>query len=286
MTLQEMNNALAKLRLPAIDGAQVELLRQAGELDAFEHGLTRVQANDISAASYLELMVRSVAPSVKAALAELRIDYMSRLVIQAAKRERMELFGALHAIRSKKPNRAEAIKYIRSLGFPIAPTERRPAAPATSTAPYYSFKIFGQAAALCVSEARTRSTQEHTIQIEGAVSLGNGSRAIDWQNKITVQLTRQEMLLLLALLKRLVANVKFEGHGQHHDKAMYVEDQQQHFFVRLIQRGRAPIAVPVRPVDSVSMIALIYKQMQLNEPHLRIDEINQLVKDMAAMMSS
>lgn len=264
---------------------QVELILQAGERDAFEHGLSRVQANDLAPANYLELVVRSVSPSVQSALNELRLQYLPRLVIQAAKREKMELFAALHAIRSKKANRIEAVKYIRTLGFPAVPTDR-PAAAAPAQPPYYSFKIFGQSAALCISEARTRTGHEHTIQIEGAAAFGDGSRTMDWQSKIAVQLTRQEMVLLLALLKRLITSVKFEGHGQQHDKALYVEDQQKHFFVRLVQRNRAPIAVPVRPVDSVSIVALIYKQFKLNEPHLSVDEINGLVTEMATMMGA
>ncbi|MGI4890871.1 MAG: hypothetical protein ACRYGJ_17550 [Janthinobacterium lividum] len=153
--------------------------------------------------------------------------------------------------------------------------------------PYYSFKIFGSAAALCVSEARTRSSNQHTIQVEGAQALGGGGarREFDWENKIIIQLTVQEAYLTLALFENLIPSVRFDGHGRTHDKSLHIDFQDSHYFVRVIQRGRAAVALPVTAVDAIRIVALLYKQLLANDKHLRIDDIRALVARMASIIA-
>ena len=55
--------------------------------------------------------------------------------------------------------------------------------------------------------------------------------------------------------------------------------------MRLIQRGRAAVAVQVRAVDAVQVVALLYKQLLTNEPHLGIEDLRAMVKRIATMMS-
>lgn len=168
----------------------------------------------------------------------------------------------------------------------MASTEAALAPTARTDPPYYSFKIFGAAAALCVCEARTRSGNQCTIQIEGAqLASTGGHKQFDWQNKIIVQLTVQEAYLTLALFENLIPSVKFDGHGRTHDKSLLIEFQESHYFVRLIQRGRAAVAVQVRAVDAVQVVALLYKQLLTNEPHLGIEDLRAMVKRIATMMS-
>ena len=138
-----------------------------------------------------------------------------------------------------------------------------------------------------MSEARTRSTNQHTIQIEGALALGGGGarREFDWRNKIIVQLTVQEAYLCLALFENLIPSVKFDGHGRAHDKSLHIDFQDSHYFVRVFQRGRPAVALPLRAVDTIQIVALLYRQMLANEPHLQIADIRSLVARMASMTS-
>ena len=136
-----------------------------------------------------------------------------------------------------------------------------------------------------MSEARTRSSNQHTIQVEGALALAGADarREFDWQNKILGQLTVQEAYLVLALFENLIPGVKFDGHGRAHDKSLHVDFQDSHYFVKVIQRGRAAVALPVRAVDAIQIVALLYRQMLANEPHLQIADIRALVTRMASM---
>ena len=113
---------------------------------------------------------------------------------------------------------------------------------------------------------------------------GRGRKEFDWQNKIIVQLTVQEAYLALALFENLITTAKFDGHGRTHDKSLQIEFQESQYFVRVIQRGRAAVALPVRPVDAIQIVTLLYKQLLRNDPHLSISDVKALVERMAAMM--
>ena len=153
--------------------------------------------------------------------------------------------------------------------------------------PYYSFKIFSSAAALCIAEATTRAERKHTINIEGAVALAGGGarKTFDWPNKIVVQLTVQEAYQVLALLENKIRSLRFDGHGREHDKSLQIEFQDSHYFFRLIQRGRAAVAVQVRAVDSFQIVSLLYKQLLRNESHLQIADIRAMVDRMVMMIT-
>lgn len=175
--------------------------------------------------------------------------------------------------------------YLSRLGLAPAYAELKPVSE-PAAAPYYSYKIIAGGAALCVAEARTKSSNQHTINIEGAVALtGGAQKAYDWPNKIVVQLTIQECYKLLALLENKMTAVKFDGHGRTHDKSLHIEIQGSHYFAKLIQRGRAAVAVPVQPVDAIPLVSLLYKQLLANEPHLRLEDVRGMVDRMALMAS-
>jgi hypothetical protein len=55
--------------------------------------------------------------------------------------------------------------------------------------------------------------------------------------------------------------------------------------VRMMQRSRPAIAVPVRAVDALPLVSLLYKQLLRNEPHLSLADIRAMVDRMAAMMA-
>jgi hypothetical protein len=202
-------------------------------------------------------------------------------VVGIAQQEQRRFFDAIDAIVKRSARAAAAQRYLAEFGLAGTASSAVPAA----APPYYNFHIFGAHAALCVSEARTRKESRHTIQIEGAIALAGAGRnqAFDWPNKIVVQLTVQEAYEALALLENKLRSVKFDGHGIAHDKSLRMEFQDSHYYFRLIQRGRAAVSVPVRAVDAIPIVSLLYKQLLANEPHLRIDDIRGLVDQMVSM---
>lgn len=287
MKLSTILATLATARLPSVTSEQLHQLVGTAEGKAFADDLRWFAAGEAKRREQLAAVVNALAPGVRRTVEQLGFQFDLPTIIAAAKLDGCAGIETIKAANANPGNRARAVTYLQVAGLQvairIAAVAPAPAAPIEP--PYYSFKIFGSGAALCVSEARTRSSNQHTIQVEGALTLGGSARReFDWQNKIIVQLTVQEAYLTLALLENLVSSVKFDGHGRTHDKSLHIDFQDSHYFVRVIQRGRAAVALPVRAVDAIQIVSLLYKQLLKNEEHLDIADIRALVARMASMM--
>lgn len=289
MKLSTILETLAAARLPSVTGEQLRQLVGTAEGRAFADDLRWYAVGETKRRENLAAVVHALAPGVRRTVEQLGFQFDLSAIIAAAKMDGCVGVDTIKAANANPGNRARAVAYLQGAGMQLvdrpataAPGQATPAEP-----PYYSFKIFGSSAALCVSEARTRAGNQCTIQIEGAQALGGGGgrREFDWQNKIIVQLTVQEAYMALALFENLIPSVRFDGHGRAHDKSLHIDFQDSHYFVRVIQRGRAAVAVPVRAVDSLQMVSLLYRQLLRNEPHLRIDDLRVMVDRMAAMSS-
>lgn len=286
MKLSLILNTLAAARLPSVTSEQLQQLVGTTEGKAFADDLKWYAAGDIDRREHLAAVVNVLAPGMRRTVTQLGFHFDLVRLITVIKRDGAKGINTIRTANENPGNRARAFAYLQGAGLNMASTEAALAPTARTDPPYYSFKIFGAAAALCVCEARTRSGNQCTIQIEGAqLASTGGHKQFDWQNKIIVQLTVQEAYLTLALFENLIPSVKFDGHGRTHDKSLLIEFQESHYFVRLIQRGRAAVAVQVRAVDAVQVVALLYKQLLTNEPHLGIEDLRAMVKRIATMMS-
>ena len=284
MRLSEITRILAEASLPTVSREQLLELAgtQAGK--RFQAALLAFAGGDRQRRDEIEATVRVLDTAVRDTLRRLGSTSTVDQIAEAACREQRRFFDALDAIAQRTPRAGAARHYLAALGIvPVAPAPRTDAGGA---APYYSFKIVATGAALCIAEAQTRATKEYTVNVEGAVALGGaGPKAFDWPSKIVVQLTVQEAYQTLALFENMIPAVKFDGYGPKHDKSLHIEFQQSHYFVRVIQRGRQAVAVPIRPVDAVRFKSLLYKQLLRNESHLRIADIKVMLEQMASMAS-
>lgn len=287
MKLSTILETLATARLPSVTSEQLRQLVGTAEGKAFAEDLKWFAAGEAGRRQQLAAVVHALAPGVRRTVEQLGFQFDLPAIIAAAKFDDSAGIETIKAANASPGNRARAVAYLQGAGLQVAnrTAGAAPAPTAPIEPPYFSFKIFGSSAALCVSEARTRASNQHTIQIEGALALGGvgARREFDWQSKIIVQLTVQEAYLALALFENLIPSVKFDGHGRAHDKSLHVDFQDSHYFVKVIQRGRAAIALPVRAVDAIQIVALLYRQMLANEPHLQIADIRALVARMASM---
>ena len=285
MKLSDITSILAQASLPTVSREQLLELAgtQAGK--RFQAALLAFAGGDRQRLDEIEATVRVLDPAVRDTLRRLGSTSTIDQVAAAACREQRRFFDALDAIVQRTPRAGAARLYLAELGMgPVSPSRQ----PATGgDVPYYSFRIVASGAALCIAEAQTRATKQYTVNVEGAIVLaGGGSKTFDWPNKIVVQLTVQEAYQTLALFENKLSAVKFDGHGPKHDKSLHIEFQQSHYFVRVIQRGRQAVAVPIRPVDAIPFISLLYRQLLRNEPHLRIEDIRMMVDRMADMTSA
>ena len=287
MKLSTILATLSAARLPSVSSEQLQHLVGTAVGKAFADDLKWFAAGESGRRQHLAAVVHSLAPGVRRTVEQLGFQFDLAAIIAAAKLDESAGIDTIKGANASLGNRARAVAYLQAAGLEVeigsAAPAPVPAAVARVNPPYHSFKIFGSAAALCISEARTRSSNQCTIQVEGALALGGGRREFDWQNKIIIQLTVQEAYLALALFENLIPSVKFDGHGGAHDKSLHIDFQDSHYFVRVIQRGRAAVALPVRAVDTIQIVALLYRQILANEPHLQIADIRTLVARMASM---
>jgi hypothetical protein len=285
MKLSEITNILTTAGLPALSRDQLLELASSGAGKRFEAALLAFAAGDRKQRDELEATVRVLAPKTRSTLQRIGGQLPVNQLVTLACKEQRRFFGAIDAIAMRTPRAAAARTYLAGLGAAAAVSDNTPAP--TADPPYYSFKIFSSAAALCIAEATTRAERKHTINIEGAVALAGGGarKTFDWPNKIVVQLTVQEAYQVLALLENKIRSLRFDGHGREHDKSLQIEFQDSHYYFRLIQRGRAAVAVQVRAVDSFQIVSLLYKQLLRNESHLQIADIRAMVDRMVMMIT-
>lgn len=285
MKLSEITSILAEASLPALSRDQLLELAGSGGGKRFEAALIAFAAGERQARDELEATVRVLDAKTRAALqrigGQLPVDQLVALACQ----EQRRFFDAIDAIENRSARAAAARSYLVELGAAALLVAAAPTPAPAANPPYYSFKIFGSGAALCIAEATTQAERKHTINVEGAVALAGGGarKTFDWPNKIVVQLTVQEAYQVLALLENKIRSLRFDGHGRAHDKSLQIEFQDSHYFFRLIQRGRAAVAVQVRAVDSLQIVSLLYKQLLRNDPHLRIEDIRTMVDRMVGM---
>lgn len=268
MDMSEFNHLCVNQSLPEITEVQWALLVET--IQGKSVLLEPYSANP-SFPLALELMVRSVSPTLKAKLEAIGYQYDIQLILNIAAREGKLLFAALH----KSAVDQAAVNYLKSLGFSRLV---RPSVPA----PYYSFHVYGTKSALCFSEAQNRK-QQFTVNVEGAPLLSKSNNAYDWASKIIIQLSAEEMFLVLAVMNGKLQNIQFSGHGENHDKMMEFQLQSSHYFVRLVQRNRAPISVPMLPVNAVNLTSLLYQQIKKNHPHLDMPMLNNMEDQLVRM---
>ena len=284
MKLSEITSILAAAGLPALSRDQLLELAGSGGGKRFEAALIAFGAGDRQQRDELEATVRVLDAKTRSTLQRIGGQLPVDQLVTLACKEQRRFFDAIDAITLRTPRAEAARSYLAELGAAGAVVD---STPAPADPPYYSFKIFSSAAALCIAEATTRAERKHTINIEGAVALAGGGarKTFDWPNKIVVQLTVQEAYQVLALLENKIRSLRFDGHGREHDKSLQIEFQDSHYYFRLIQRGRAAVAVPVRAVDAIPFQSLLYKQLLRNEPHLDVSAVQAMTERMAAMMS-
>ena len=144
-------------------------------------------------------------------------------------------------------------------------------------------RVYGGKAALCIETDVTRQ-DEPTLRLEAAPA--TGPRAYNWERKITLQLTREELPVVTATVLGLLARCVYKNHGPDHNKGVEIEHQGGHLFVRLFQKDRGVLAVPVGPADSYSLAALALRALRQGTPGLSDQGILMLLKLTVQRMGS
>jgi hypothetical protein len=137
-----------------------------------------------------------------------------------------------------------------------------------------SVHVYGSKAALCFEEDETRGGF-HTVALDAATA--TGPKQYNWSEKIRIQLTREEMPVLLAVMLGVLPHCEYKNHGTQNNKGFAVEDQGDQFFVRVFSPDGVR-AVPMTPEDAFRVTAMLVKQMRRNYEGIDSSDILTLVR--------
>ena len=150
---------------------------------------------------------------------------------------------------------------------------------------HVSHHVYGGKAALCFQSDATRggadgSKSIQTIRLDAADVISR--RDFNWNEKISIQMTRGELPIVLAVLLGFLPECEFKMHGPEKAKGFIIKDQGDKMFVQVFDKGKSLKSVPMTPEDTFEVTKIIIRQMQRNAPWLTGAEIITLIRSVAA----
>lgn len=130
--------------------------------------------------------------------------------------------------------------------------------------------VYGGRAALCFEADETRGGV-HTMRLEAADS--TAPKQYSWNDKIAIQLTRDELLIVTAVLFGMLPRCEYSNHGPDNSKGFSIEDQGNKLFVKVLAKGKKVKAVPMTPEDAFYVAQIFLGQLKKNAPWLEAGEI-------------
>lgn len=128
---------------------------------------------------------------------------------------------------------------------------------------YSSTHAYGAKAAVCFNA--TKSLQGHfCVTVDGALSIKE--RVYDWKNAIHIQLGYKELPFLYGVLVGWSNSIKFDAHGEKHDKIFEIERQKDKVYVKILAKGQTLRAIPIGPMDVYPIMNLVLAQIIKEAP--------------------
>lgn len=134
--------------------------------------------------------------------------------------------------------------------------------------------VYGKKAALQLSESRTRRNEDYTVMIEGAVRSNPNNpsdKTFNWERKIALQLTLNELPLFIAVLNGYIGAVEFANHGADNTKSLRITLQDKNFFISLSAKDHPVTPVPVSFMDGLLLSHFALNEYLRNYPNLSAD---------------
>jgi hypothetical protein len=189
------------------------------------------------------------------------------------------------------PARQLQSKPMRSAAEPVPQLQEKPKflaiplenpTPSSASPPSVShlqLKLFGRDAAHTLEVGPHRRSADflnvHVVTIESARALQGGG--YDWRQKLTIQLTPDEMPAVIAVLIGVNMSVKFSQHGADHDK--FVEFRRQEGGILLVTgQQKNAYAVPVKFALLYYLLDLFCRALAWRENTRTVSDVLALVK--------
>lgn len=150
---------------------------------------------------------------------------------------------------------------------------------------FISHHVYGGKAALCWDVDKTKSG-DYTLRLEAAKAIGE--RKYDWNNKITIQLTRDELPCVAAVFLGILPKTEGKNHGvgDQQGKGFEIEHQGNKLFVKVFAPQKPPCAVPVSPEDAFTVASLLVRQIRKGKPWLSGNDIITMLRAIIGRMKS
>lgn len=140
----------------------------------------------------------------------------------------------------------------------------------------HSVHVYGGKAALCFDADLTKGGVA-TVALDAAPSVGQ--RQYNWQKKVRLQMTRNELPVVLAVLLGFKQSCEFKNHGQDNSKGFSMERQQGgKIFIKVFAKEEGVKAVPVEATDVFYVTALFMRQLQKSMPWMDNTSLVTLVR--------
>ena len=196
---------------------------------------------------------------------------------------------------------AKELKKMRENGIGKNPTPAGPAVDSPAELPrvilardeiedekmrFVSRAAYGAKAAFTMQMAKSRPSSAsedaegfYTVNIEAAPANAEsgGVRSFDWQNKITLQLTRNEIVVVAAVFYGFMPSCTFSSHGTAKDKGFSMERKDGGIIARVNATGRSH-AVKLTPPDIFYMGAILTRQLLTQTPWLDSQMLRDLLQ--------
>lgn len=150
---------------------------------------------------------------------------------------------------------------------------------------HLSYYAYGKSAAIEFVCDETKKHRIATIAIQAA-SAKEDDRGYAWEEKTVIQVPRNELLQVVAIMLGKMDRAEFRHATQYTSKSYTVEYQGNKIFFMVSERGKPIRAVGLNPDDTYQVITLFLRQLKTNSPWLSVAEIIDLIDTTVVQMRS
>lgn len=246
--LQTLNPRLRALQLPTLTADTLAALPTPVTVERLTHAVHCAEQNDAGARLYL---ARHLPPCA--------LETPTPGSASTPTPTRSQSISAPDSASTPAPTPARSQPMPEASPPVGAPTER------ALPDPRSRHRIYATKAALLWELDETRQ-HEPTLRLEAAPA--TGAKLYDWKQKISLQLTREELPWVAATVLGLTPHCEFKNHGPENNKGFRLEHQGSHLFVRVFQRDRPLLALPINAADCFYLAALCLRPLRQASPWL------------------